>query len=94
MPAMNAQEHWENIYRTKEPTNVSWFRPHLDSSLGLIDSIGLDLDAGMIDVGCGASTLVDDLLERGFTNLTCIDISAEAIKPTKARLGERIGDVR
>ena len=91
---MNKQEHWENIYTTEDPTNVSWFRPHLDSSLDLIDSIDLDLNANIIDVGCGASTLVDDLLDRGFTNLTCMDISAEAIKPAKARLGERVADVR
>lgn len=91
---MNRQEHWDNIYKTKEPTNVSWFRPHLDSSLQLIDSIGLSADASIIDVGCGASTLVDDLLDRGFTNLTCIDISAESIKPTKKRLGERVANVR
>lgn len=91
---MDKQEHWEHIYRTKDPTNVSWFRPHLDSSLKLIDSLGLEKKAGIIDVGCGASTLVDDLLDRGYTNLTCIEISAEAIKPIKKRLGERIADVR
>jgi 2-polyprenyl-3-methyl-5-hydroxy-6-metoxy-1,4-benzoquinol methylase len=91
---MNKQEHWENIYRTEEPTDVSWFRPHLDTSLQLIDSIGLDANASIIDVGCGSSTLVDDLLDRGFTNLSCIDISANAIKPTKERLGERIANVR
>jgi hypothetical protein len=90
---VNKQEHWENIYGTKEPTSVSWFRPHLDASLRLIDSIGLDSDASIIDVGCGASTLVDDLLDRGFTNLSCVEISAKAMEPTKERLGDRIAYV-
>ncbi len=94
MSDMSKQSHWENIYKTKQPTDVSWFTPHLESSLKLIDSANLDADASIIDIGCGASTLVDDLLDRGFTNLTCLDISAEALEPTKKRLGDRAADVR
>jgi 2-polyprenyl-3-methyl-5-hydroxy-6-metoxy-1,4-benzoquinol methylase len=90
---MNKQKYWETVYRTKIPSEVSWFQPHLDSSLQLIASIGLDPDAGIIDVGCGASTLVDDLLSRGCTNVTCMDISAEAVMPTKQRLGKLMANV-
>ena len=91
---MNKQEHWENIYTVKQPTEVSWFRPHLDTSLELIGSTGLKTDASIIDIGCGASTLVDDLLDRGFTNVSCLEISGEAVETTKRRLGERACNVR
>ena len=91
---MDKQAHWEHIYETKDPTGVSWFRPHLDLSLQIVDSIGLDAGDGIIDVGCGASTFVHDLHDRGYRNLTCMDISAAAIEPTKQRLGERIADIR
>ena len=90
---MDREKHWENIYTTKKTTEVSWFRPHLDKSLEIIDSIGLKEDASIIDVGCGASTLIDDLLDRGFTNLTCLDISAAALEPTKKRVRERLANV-
>lgn len=72
---MDKQKHWENIYETKEPTDVSWFQTHLQKSLELIDSANLDASAKIIDVGGGASTLIDDLLGRGFKNLTVLDIS-------------------
>jgi len=55
---MDKQKHWETIYETKEPTNVSWFQPHLQKSLALIESANLNVDAQIIDVGGGASTLV------------------------------------
>lgn len=86
---MDKKNHWENVYETKSPTNVSWFQPHLQKSLELVDLIGLDSEAQIIDVGGGASTLVDDLLERGFTNLTVLDISTNALNRTKERLGDK-----
>ncbi len=86
---MNKQKHWENIYETKEPTDVSWFQTHLQKSLELIDSANVTADARIIDVGGGASTLVDDLLEKGFKNLTVLDISAKALEKTKERLGNK-----
>jgi 16S rRNA A1518/A1519 N6-dimethyltransferase RsmA/KsgA/DIM1 with predicted DNA glycosylase/AP lyase activity len=86
---MNKQKHWENIYETKEPTDVSWFQTHLQKSLDLIDSANLKADARIIDIGGGASTLVDDLLGRGFKNLTVLDISANALEKTKRRLGDK-----
>jgi ubiquinone/menaquinone biosynthesis C-methylase UbiE len=90
---MDKQKHWENIYQTREPTDVSWFSPHLQKSIELIESANLSADARIIDVGGGASTLVDDLLERGFTKLTVLDISAEALEKTKQRLGAKSPNV-
>lgn len=90
---MDRQNHWENIYETKAPTAVSWFQTHLQKSLELIDSANLDHEAQIIDIGGGASTLVDDLLEKGFTNITVLDISANALDKTKERLGDKAGSV-
>jgi len=86
---MDKQKHWESIYETKEPTEVSWFQTHLQKSLALIDSANLNTDARIIDVGGGASTLVDDLLRKGFKDLTVLDISAKALEKTKERLGNK-----
>jgi ubiquinone/menaquinone biosynthesis C-methylase UbiE len=88
---MNKQKHWEKIYETKEPTNVSWFQTHQRKSLELIESANLNKDAQIIDVGGGASTLIDDLLEKGYQNLTVLDISQNALDKTKARLGSKAG---
>jgi 2-polyprenyl-3-methyl-5-hydroxy-6-metoxy-1,4-benzoquinol methylase len=83
------QEHWEKVYRTKAPDQVSWFRPHLETSLALIErATGGNRDASIIDVGGGASTLVDDLIERGYQNLTVLDISQSAIEFAQGRLRE------
>ena len=86
---MERQIHWEGIYTSKGVNEVSWFREHLEPSLDLIEAAGLGPDASIIDVGGGASTLVDDLLDRGFTNVTVLDISSAALERAKERLGER-----
>jgi len=85
---MDTREHWESVYRAKAPDKVSWFRAHLDRSLGLIERAVDQRSASIIDVGGGESTLVDDLIERGFRNVTILDISETAIQVTKQRLGE------
>jgi SAM-dependent methyltransferase len=86
--AMREAAHWEKIYRTKAPDAVSWYRPHLESSLDLIDrAAGGSSSASIIDVGGGASTLVDDLLARGYRFLTVLDISPAALAVAKNRLG-------
>jgi len=82
------REHWEQVYATKSAGQVSWFRPHLETSLTLIECAAPLLDAAIIDVGGGASTLVDDLLARGYTDLTVLDISESALEAAKRRLGE------
>ena len=83
---MNRKAHWENIYSTKRDTEVSWYREHLENSLELILQTGIGRDAAIIDVG-GSSTLVDDLLENGFADVSVLDISAAAIEKSKQRLG-------
>lgn len=85
---MDAGSHWEKVYRTKAPDAVSWYRPHLDRSLTLIESASPARAASIIDVGGGESTLVDDLLARGYYNLTILDVSQTALDVTRARLGE------
>lgn len=90
---MTAREHWEAVYEKKDPDQVSWYRPHLDHSLKFIEEAHLERDAAIIDVGGGASTLVDDLLARGYTNVTVLDISPAAIDAAKARLGKRASEV-
>jgi 2-polyprenyl-3-methyl-5-hydroxy-6-metoxy-1,4-benzoquinol methylase len=84
---MDTQEHWDLIYGTKATTEMSWSRPHLDTSLALVERIAGDRSASIIDVGSGESTLVDDLIGRGYRNITVMDISRTAIEHTKKRLG-------
>ncbi len=90
---MKEQAHWDAIYTTKSPDGVSWYRPHLEQSIAFIENAGLPLDSAIIDVGGGASTLVDDLLARGFSNVTVLDLSAKAIEAAKTRLGDRAAQV-
>ena len=84
---MDVQNHWEKIYGKKAPDAVSWYRPHLEISLDLIERATPDRSASIIDVGGGESTLVDDLLAGGYHNITILDISQTAIDVTKKRLG-------
>ena len=90
---MDARQHWEWVYRTKEPTEVSWYAPHLDVSLQFIEDAAPQRGARIIDVGGGEATLVDDLLDRGYRYLSVLDVSATALDVAKARLGERAGAV-
>ncbi len=83
---MDKRAHWQNIYQTKNSKDVSWFASHLTQSLEFINKAGLKNNDPMIDVGAGASTLVDDLLEQGFTKLTALDISSESLEMTRRRL--------
>jgi 2-polyprenyl-3-methyl-5-hydroxy-6-metoxy-1,4-benzoquinol methylase len=85
---MNAGAHWEKIYHTIAPDAVSWYSPHLETSLALIERAAGGCSASIIDVGGGASTLVDDLLGQGFENLTVLDISETALALAKTRLGQ------
>ena len=87
---MDTQEHWEHVYGTKAPTEVSWFRPHLETSLSLVERVAGDRSASIIDVGGGESTFVDDLIAKGYRNVTVLDISGTAIKHTKKRLDASI----
>jgi len=91
---MSAKDHWDSVYARRVPDQVSWYLPHLERSLEFIEGAGLEPDAAIIDVGGGPSTLVDDLLAHGYTNVTVLDISVTAIETAKARLGERANLVR
>lgn len=86
--------HWDETYRSKGPESVSWFRPRLETSLELITSSGISSDAAVVDIGGGASALVDDLLARGFENITVLDVSGVALDIAKRRLGSRAERVR
>lgn len=86
---MSTEAKWEAVYSTRAPEDVSWFRPHLETSLALIERVATDHSAKIIDVGGGESTLVDDLLVRGYQNLTVLDISKTALEVTKTRLNVR-----
>ncbi|MDP1525530.1 MAG: class I SAM-dependent methyltransferase [Rhodocyclaceae bacterium] len=91
---MPQKDHWEQVYTTKPTTGVSWFQEHAEQSLRLIQDTGVALSAAIIDVGGGASTLVDDLLAGGYRALSVLDISAAALKSAQARLGVAADQVR
>ena len=84
-----SQDHWERIYRTKDPTQVSWYQPEPRLSLDLIRRVAPSLAAPIIDVGGGASTLVDGLLDAGYRNLTVLDLAPSALTIVQQRLGDR-----
>jgi SAM-dependent methyltransferase len=83
------QAHWQNVYATKAEKEVSWFQENPAPSLDLIAATGIRSDADIIDVGGGASRLVDSLLERGFHRVAILDLSANALEEAKKRLGRR-----
>jgi len=91
---MNKQAHWQSVYEAKAPTEMSWFRAHLDASLALIERVAPNRSARIIDAGGGESTLVDDLLARGYLDVTVIDIAPSAIEHCKKRLGSHSHSVR
>lgn len=91
---MDRHAHWETIHRERARDAVSWYRPHLDTSLQLIEQLAADRALSIIDVGAGQSTLVDDLLLRGYGKLTVLEISPAAIEAARRRLGDRGGIVR
>jgi 2-polyprenyl-3-methyl-5-hydroxy-6-metoxy-1,4-benzoquinol methylase len=84
---MDVKTLWENIYKAKAPHAVSWYRPHLETSLALIEGTGAGPSSAIIDVGGGESTLADDLLSRGYQHITVLDISETAIDVCKKRMG-------
>ena len=90
---MDTKSHWDKVYRTKQPNEVSWYRPHLEISLQLIDDAAPNRNAQIIDVGGGESTLVDDLLARAYRNVSVLDVSPAALQVTKDRLGASANQV-
>ena len=88
------KDHWERVYGTKQPTEVSWYQPHATRSLALIQRVAPDRSAPIIDVGGGASTLVDDLLAAGYRDVTVLDLSGSALATARTRLGPDAERVR
>jgi len=91
---LDRKNHWETVYETKNPDEVSWTQKVPQISLDFIRSFGLDKASKIIDVGGGDSKLVDFLLDEEFENITVLDISGKAIERTKERLGDRAQKVK
>ena len=89
----NKDTHWESVYKTKSANSVSWYTPHLRTSIRLIQKVNLDKNKAVIDIGGGASTFLDDLLELGYNNLSVLDISSTAIGILKKRLKEKGSEI-
>ena len=85
--------HWQRIYETRSPTEVSWYEPVPERSLELIRATGIPLEAPILDVGGGASLLVDHLLRSGYTDLSVLDLSPAALEQARTRLGPVAGRV-
>lgn len=97
---MTRADHWEHVYRTKEPAQVSWFQAEARLSRQLIESLSPQRSSAIIDIGAGASTLIDGLLDAGYSALTVLDLSPTALKVSRERVGPRgarvewlVGDV-
>jgi len=85
---MDRQAHWSKVYREKSVTSVSWYLPHLEVSLALIERVAESKRAAVLDIGGGASTLADDLLAAGFEDVSVLDIAEGALEAPQHRLGE------
>jgi SAM-dependent methyltransferase len=86
---MESKKHWETVYANTATDEVSWFQEHAALSLRLIREAGTPTTASIIDIGGGASPLVDDLLDSGYRDITVLDLSGNALDAAKARLGDR-----
>ena len=91
---MADEAHWNRVYDTKAANSVSWYAPSLSRSLELIEEAGLGAGHAVIDVGGGASTLPGELLDRGFSEVTVLDISSSALDKAREQLGERAERIR
>ncbi|MBI2731486.1 MAG: class I SAM-dependent methyltransferase [Sphingobacteriales bacterium] len=86
---MNQQEHWDKVYSTKGPAELSWYQQQPGISLSFFRDLSISKDAAIIDIGGGDSKLVDFLLEEGYTDITVLDISEMALEKSKQRLGPK-----
>ena len=85
---MQSRKHWENVYSTKSENELSWFQQHARLSMKLIHQYAPEKTSSIIDVGGGASTLVDDLLGNGYSNISVLDLSDKALTKSRLRLGK------
>lgn len=86
---MDRQQHWRDVYRKKGEDQVSWYQPHATQSVEMLRRAGYDLQGALIDIGGGASTLVDDLWRAGARDLTVLDIAPEALEVARRRLQQQ-----
>ncbi len=91
---MRADDHWQRVYEAKRPEEVSWYQPVPEPSLDALDRLGIGPAASLIDVGGGASALAGELAERGWRDVTVLDIAASAFGTARGRLGEKSESVR
>ena len=86
---MSNKDHWEKIYSTKEIDGVSWYQETPTTSLNIIDSLKLNLNTSIIDIGAGKSFLADNLLDLGYNDITILDISRNALNEVTRRVGKK-----
>ena len=86
--------HWEHIYESKGPKQVSWYQEHAQYSLQYIRNTGIQKTGDIIDVGSGASTLVDDLIADGYQHISILDVSGNALQLARQRLGAKASNVK
>jgi trans-aconitate methyltransferase len=94
MSEFNRQAHWQNVYKEKGENQVSWFQEQPTISLELIEAAGAKPDSAIIDIGGGASRLVDTLIDKGYRDLTVLDLSESAVSIAKIRLGQSAAMVK
>ncbi|MBU6456499.1 MAG: methyltransferase domain-containing protein [Bradyrhizobium sp.] len=94
MQSESREVHWQNVYTTKAEAGVSWFQETPEPSLELMAEVEATPASAIIDIGGGASRLVDRLIDRGFEDLTVLDLSGAALEAAKARLGGRAASVQ
>ncbi len=94
MNEIERKKHWENIYQTKNVTEVSWYQAKPETSLSFLDEFKVEKTAKIIDIGGGDSYLVDHLLDLGYEDVTVLDISEAALKKAQERLGDRAAKVK
>jgi len=94
MEEFDRKNYWEQIYQTKKPDQVSWYQPTPVTSLSFFEQYNVPKEAKIIDIGGGDSFLVDHLLNRGYKDITVLDISESSLERAKSRLGDRSGLVK
>lgn len=94
MENFDRKKHWENIYQTKKPEEVSWYQHTPETSLDFFKRLNIPTTAKVIDIGGGDSFLADCLLDLGYTDITVLDISSAAIERAKNRLGTKASLVK
>lgn len=91
---MDKKTHWENVYESKPVNRLGWYKQHLHPSLDWIKELAAEKGSAIIDVGGGASTLVDDLISEGYESITVVDLSGRALEHSKSRLGDKAARVK